>query len=141
MSVSSPESDAPQRTDVGRLDADVRAGRQGELDRVVAVMAEAVAADGGTLTVVGADVATGVVTVELAGACSSCALSSATLEDGVERILRQRLDWVTEVRYQVAAVVGDDWATSAAMGRGSWAPADQGAGDEGKDAGKADQDH
>jgi len=44
-----------------------------------------------------ADVETGVVEVQLQGACSSCAVSSATLSGGVERILRERLEWVTEV--------------------------------------------
>ena len=37
------------------------------------------------------------VEVQLQGACSSCAISSATLSGGVERILRERLPWVTEV--------------------------------------------
>lgn len=90
------------------------------LGRAVEAMAGAVAADGGTLTLVDADVSAGVVTVELSGACSSCALSAATLEQGVERILRGRFGWVTEVRYSVAEA---EWEVSAALGRGGWQPA------------------
>ena len=61
------------------------------------LMRPAVQADGGDLVLVRADVETGVVEVQLQGACSSCAISSATLSGGVERILRERLPWVTEV--------------------------------------------
>jgi Fe-S cluster biogenesis protein NfuA len=61
------------------------------------MMRPAVQADGGDLVLVGADVESGVVEVELRGACSSCAVSEATLSGGVERILRERLAWVTDV--------------------------------------------
>jgi Fe-S cluster biogenesis protein NfuA len=39
-----------------------------------------------------------VVTVELVGACVSCPASTQTLKAGVERILRDRVEGVTEVR-------------------------------------------
>ena len=58
-------------------------------------MRPAVQADGGDLVLIRADVETGV--VEVQGACSSCAISSDTLQGGVTRILTDRLDWVTEV--------------------------------------------
>ena len=60
-------------------------------------MRPAVQADGGDLELVSFDVDSGLVEVQLQGACSSCAISSATLQGGVDRILRGRLDWVTEV--------------------------------------------
>ena len=44
---------------------------------------------GGDLVLVGVDVEAGVVEVQLQGACSSCAVSSSTLQGGVERILTQ----------------------------------------------------
>ncbi|MEZ5247660.1 MAG: NifU family protein [Ilumatobacteraceae bacterium] len=44
---------------------------------------------------VGVDVETGVVRLQLTGACGSCAVSAATLNGGVNRILRERLSWVT----------------------------------------------
>ena len=74
-----------------------RAERLEQLQRIVDMMRPAVQADGGDLVLVSADVASGVVEVELRGACSSCAVSSATLSEGVERILRERLPWVSEV--------------------------------------------
>ncbi len=61
------------------------------------LMRPAVQADGGDLVLVRVDVEEGVVEVQLQGACSSCAISSTTLQGGVERILKDRLDWVTEV--------------------------------------------
>ena len=77
-------------------DAD-RAERLTKLQGIMDLMRPAVQADGGDLVLVRADVETGVVEVELQGACSSCAVSSATLSGGVERILKERLPWVTEV--------------------------------------------
>ena len=43
------------------------------------------------------DEATGVVTVELVGACGTCPASTQTLKAGIERIMRDRVDGVTEV--------------------------------------------
>ena len=60
-------------------------------------MRPAVQADGGDLVLMSADVERGIVEVQLQGACSSCAVSSSTLQGGVDRILKGRLDWVTEV--------------------------------------------
>jgi Fe-S cluster biogenesis protein NfuA len=74
-----------------------RADRLDQLQGIMDLMRPAVQADGGDLVLVRADVETGVVEVQLQGACSSCAVSSATLSGGVERILRDRLPWVTEV--------------------------------------------
>ena len=50
-------------------------------------MRPSVQQDGGDLLLVSADVETGVVEVQLQGACSSCAISASTLEGGVSRIL------------------------------------------------------
>ena len=79
------------------LSDDERAERLSKLQGVIDLMRPAVQEDGGDLMLVRADVTTGVVEVQLQGACSSCAVSSATLSEGVERILRDRLPWVTEV--------------------------------------------
>jgi Fe-S cluster biogenesis protein NfuA len=97
-----------------------RARRTEELRALVDLMRPAVQADGGDLELVSFDVDTGVVEVELRGACSSCAISSATLQGGVDRILRSRLDWVTEVRGGVDESA--DPLASAAMGRGAYVP-------------------
>ncbi len=102
------------------LTAEVRAEREAELRSLVDLMRPAVQADGGDLDLVSFDVATGVVEVQLRGACSSCAISSSTLQGGVERILRGRLPWVTEVLGGVDESV--DPFESAAMGQGGYVP-------------------
>ncbi len=58
----------------------------------------ALQADGGDISLVGIDEATGVVTVELVGACGSCPASTMTLQAGIERIMKDRVEGVTEVR-------------------------------------------
>jgi Fe-S cluster biogenesis protein NfuA len=82
---------------------------------LIDVIRPAVEADGGTLFLRGVDTDAGVVKVELAGACGSCAVASMTLEGGITRIMRQRLDWVTEVQ----GTVDDD---PSATGFGGWTP-------------------
>ena len=59
----------------------------------------AVQADGGDIFLRGVDADSGVVTVELVGACVSCPSSTVTLKAGVERILKDRVPGVTEVRH------------------------------------------
>lgn len=102
------------------IDDAERTQRLGDLQGLIDLMRPAVQADGGDLVLVGADVETGVVEVELVGACSSCAVSSATLQGGVERILRDRLPWVTEVIGGVDESMDD--FESAALGRGGYVP-------------------
>ncbi len=97
-----------------------QAERRRALEELLDMMRPAVQADGGDLVLVHADVVTGVVEVQLQGACSSCAISSATLQGGVERILRDRLPWVTEVTGGVDEDV--DPLVSAAAGRGAYVP-------------------
>src|SRR5271165_4703455 len=80
------------------LSDEERSSRLAALQELIELMRPSVQQDGGDLVLLGADVETGVVEVQLQGACSSCAISTSTLEGGVERILRGRLDWVTEVR-------------------------------------------
>jgi Fe-S cluster biogenesis protein NfuA len=43
------------------------------------------------------DEETGVVSVTLVGACGTCPASTQTLKAGIERIMRDRVDGVTEV--------------------------------------------
>ena len=53
-------------------------------------------ADGGAVRLV--DVSDdGIVSVELQGACNGCPLSSMTLANGIERILKERVPGVTHV--------------------------------------------
>lgn len=57
----------------------------------------AIQADGGDIFLRGVDGETGVVQVELVGACVSCPASTVTLKAGIERILKDRVEGVTEV--------------------------------------------
>lgn len=59
----------------------------------------AVQADGGDVFLRDVDEATGVVTVELVGACVSCPASTQTLKAGLERILKDRVEGVTAVEH------------------------------------------
>ncbi len=97
-----------------------RGARLAALNSIIELMRPAVQADGGDLALISADVVTGVVEVQLQGACSSCAVSSSTLQGGVERILQDRLDWVTEVLGGVDESV--DPFVSESMGRGGYVP-------------------
>lgn len=92
-----------------------QADRARDLQSIIEIMQAEVAKDGGTLSLVDADYATGVVRVELGGACGSCSLTGSTLEDGVKRILLQRLDWVTEVTWHI-----DE--SSDVQGSNGWTP-------------------
>jgi Fe-S cluster biogenesis protein NfuA len=97
-----------------------RAERLSKLQDIIDLMRPAVQADGGDLMLVRADVESGVVEVQLQGACSSCAVSSATLSGGVERILRERLEWVTEVLGGVDDSLSMDESFS--LGSGGYVP-------------------
>ncbi len=102
------------------LSATERADRLSKLQGIMDLMRPAVQADGGDLVLVRADVESGVVEVQLQGACSSCAVSSATLSGGVERILKERLSWVTEVVGGLDDSLSFD--ESSALGAGGYVP-------------------
>jgi Fe-S cluster biogenesis protein NfuA len=102
------------------LSDDERAGRLANLNELIELIRPAVQADGGDLVLVSADVESGVVEVQLQGSCSSCAVSSTTLQAGVERLLKERLEWVSEVFGGVDEEM--DFETSSAMGRGGYTP-------------------
>ena len=52
-------------------------------------------ADGGNVELI--SVKDGVVTVKLTGACAGCPMSTLTLQNGIERILKQEIPEVKEV--------------------------------------------
>lgn len=68
-----------------------------KLNATIDVIRPAIQADGGDIILKSFDEDTGVVTVELTGACVSCPASSLTLKLGVERILKDRIPGVTSV--------------------------------------------
>lgn len=65
---------------------------------VIEIIRPAIQADGGDIALIDVDEATGVVEVELSGACASCPASILTMKVGVERIVKDRVPGVTEVR-------------------------------------------
>ncbi len=65
--------------------------------RTIEVIRPALQADGGDIILHDVDEDTGVVKVELIGACVGCPASTQTLKAGIERIMRDRIDGVTEV--------------------------------------------
>ena len=69
-----------------------------ELIETIEAIRPALQADGGDISFVGVDEDTGVVEVELVGACVSCPASTMTLKAGIERILKDRVDGVTQVK-------------------------------------------
>ena len=102
------------------LSDEERASRLKALNALMDLMRPAVQADGGDLVLLRADVETGVVEVQLQGACSSCAISSTTLTGGVTRILTDRLGWVTEVIGGVDESM--DIEDSMSLGHGGYVP-------------------
>ena len=68
-----------------------------EVEKVLTVIRPAMQADGGDLALVDVDESTGVVAVELLGACGDCPVSEQDLKLGVERIMVQRVPGVTAV--------------------------------------------
>ena len=68
-----------------------------QVEETIEVIRPALQADGGDIILHGVDEATGIVTVTLIGACGTCPASSQTLKAGIERIMRDRIEGVTEV--------------------------------------------
>lgn len=68
-----------------------------KLSTTIEAIRPAIQADGGDIFLRGFDEETGVVSVELTGACVSCPASTVTLKAGVERILKDRVPGVTSV--------------------------------------------
>ncbi len=106
-------------TDTAVLSDDARTERMKALQSVIELIRPVVQQDGGDLALTSVDVETGIVEVRLQGSCSSCAVSSTTLQAGVNRILKDRLPWVTEVIGGVEEMDADE---SRSMGRGGYVP-------------------
>jgi Fe-S cluster biogenesis protein NfuA len=115
-----PEGVAAGPDTAAEVTDEERAERLAQLNSIIELMRPAVQADGGDLALLSADVVSGVVEVQLQGSCSSCAISASTLQGGVERILHDRLPWVTEVIGGVDETA--DPFESEAMGRGGYVP-------------------
>jgi Fe-S cluster biogenesis protein NfuA len=115
-----PFTDDTTQSDEATISDDQRAARLAELTELIDAIRPIIQGDGGDLVLTAVDVDAGTVELQLQGACSSCAISSTTLQAGVERILKERLPWITEISGGVDDSL--DWETSAAMGRGGYVP-------------------
>jgi Fe-S cluster biogenesis protein NfuA len=80
-----------------------------KVEEVIEAIRPAIQADNGDIILHGVDESTGVVEVELIGACVSCPASTVTLKAGIERILKDRVEGVTEVHDigQAATQIGE----------------------------------
>jgi Fe-S cluster biogenesis protein NfuA len=68
-----------------------------QVEATIEIIRPALRADGGDIVLRDVDELTGLVSVELTGACVGCPSSNQTLKAGVERIMRDRVDGVTSV--------------------------------------------
>jgi Fe-S cluster biogenesis protein NfuA len=68
-----------------------------QVEEVIEIIRPAIQADGGDITLLSVDEESGVVTVQLSGACVSCPASTVTMKAGVERIMKDRGPGVTSV--------------------------------------------
>ena len=78
-----------------------------QVEATIEVIRPAVQADGGDIVLHAVNEDTGRVEVELTGACVGCPSSTVTLKAGIERIMRDRVDGVTEV-INIAEVINID---------------------------------
>ena len=68
-----------------------------QVEETIVVIRPALQADGGDIVWHDVNEETGVISVELVGACTTCPASDQTLKAGIERIMKDRIDGVTEV--------------------------------------------
>lgn len=107
--------DHPVMAEEAHGDVNVDTAIADDDDEVVAMIKElletrvkpAVAEDGGSIVYRGFDAETGVVRLEMQGACSTCSSSSITLKNGVENMLRHYIQEVATVE-QVGSQVVDE---------------------------------
>jgi Fe-S cluster biogenesis protein NfuA len=66
-----------------------------KVEQVLEKIRPALVADGGNVEVV--DVKDGIVSVKLTGACSGCPMSTITLKNGIERLLKEEIADIKEV--------------------------------------------
>jgi Fe-S cluster biogenesis protein NfuA len=68
-----------------------------DIEKTMEVIRPALQADGGDMVLRAVDEDTGRIEVELVGACGTCPASTVTMKAGIERILKDRVEGVTEV--------------------------------------------
>ena len=81
-------------------------------------IAPSVAAHNGAIGFIKFAMDTGVATLKLSGACSGCAMSQRTLQEGVERLLKHYIP-------EVNGIVGEDDEKAAEQGYTPFIPRDE----------------
>jgi len=66
-----------------------------KVEEILDMIRPSLVADGGNVELI--DVNDGVVKLKLTGACAGCPMSTMTLKNGIERILKQEIPEVKEV--------------------------------------------
>ncbi len=77
--------------------AEITVSIRQQVEETIEVIRPALQADGGDIVLHNVDEDTGVVSVELVGACTTCPASDQTMKAGIERIMKDRIDGVTAV--------------------------------------------
>ncbi|MFH1226254.1 MAG: NifU family protein [bacterium] len=68
-----------------------------KLEEVLKIIRPSLQADGGNIELVDFDEKSGIVKVKLTGACHHCPMAEITLKEGVEKILKEKVEEVKEV--------------------------------------------
>lgn len=77
--------------------AEITVSIRQQVEETIEVIRPALQADGGDIVLHDVDEQSGVVSVELVGACTTCPASDQTMKAGIERIMKDRIDGVTAV--------------------------------------------
>lgn len=68
------------------------------LEEVLDAIRPSFQADGGDIELIGVDDETGVVTIEMTGACAACMFASSDISEGIDMIIKEHVPGVTAVR-------------------------------------------
>jgi Fe-S cluster biogenesis protein NfuA len=77
--------------------AEITVSIRQQVEETIEVIRPALQADGGDIVLHDVNEESGVVSVELVGACTTCPASDQTMKAGIERIMKDRIDGVTAV--------------------------------------------
>lgn len=69
-----------------------------QIQKVLDEIRPSLQADGGDVELIDVDEKTGVVKVKLQGACVDCPMSTMTLQEGIGRVLKNKVKGVKEIK-------------------------------------------
>lgn len=68
-----------------------------QVEKILNEIRPSLQADGGDIELVDVDEKNGIVKVRLVGACAGCPMSAITLKEGVEKVLKEKVNGVKDV--------------------------------------------